>query len=234
MPTNLEWSDIGIRLLCTILAGAMIGFDRGERGRPAGLRTTMLVSLAACLSMIQANLLLPSDGKSATSFVTMDPMRLPLGVLSGMGFIGAGAIVRRENFVIGVTTAATMWFVTMIGLCFGGGQIALGIAGSGIGITVLAGLRTLEYRMKHDRQGTLSIVVDPSGPDENHVCASLANAGLKIISCAFARSAETNSTELNCDLQWRADRNDSKVPDVVRLLAGRPGVIRIAWTPQPR
>src|SRR5437868_2167252 len=104
MPAHPEWSDIATRLLCALLAGALIGFNRGEHGRPAGLRTTMLVSLAACLAMIQANLLLPAAGKSDTSFVTIDPLRLPLGILSGMGFIGGGAIVRRGNFVIGVTT----------------------------------------------------------------------------------------------------------------------------------
>jgi putative Mg2+ transporter-C (MgtC) family protein len=119
MPTHLGSAEIAVRLLCTLLAGALVGFDRGEHGRPAGLRTTMRVSMAASLSMIQANLLLPVAGKAGDSFVVMDLMRLPLGMLSGMGFIGAGAIVRRDNFVVGVTTAATLWFVTVIGLCFG-------------------------------------------------------------------------------------------------------------------
>jgi putative Mg2+ transporter-C (MgtC) family protein len=129
MPINPEWSDIAVRLLCTVLAGMLIGLNRGEHGRPAGLRTTLLVALAACLSMIQVNLLLPAAGKPATSFVVLDLMRLPLGILSGIGFIGAGAIVRRDNFVVGVTTAATLWFVTVLGLCFGGGQILLGLVG---------------------------------------------------------------------------------------------------------
>ena len=69
----------------------------------------MLVALAAAISMIQVNLLLPSAGKPSDSFVMLDLMRLPLGVLSGMGFIGAGAIVRRNDLVQGVTTAATLW-----------------------------------------------------------------------------------------------------------------------------
>lgn len=69
MPINLEWSDFAIRLLCTVLASAMIGLNRVEHGRPAGLRTTMLVSLA-CVSKIQLNLLLPIAGKSATSFTS--------------------------------------------------------------------------------------------------------------------------------------------------------------------
>jgi putative Mg2+ transporter-C (MgtC) family protein len=234
MPLNPEWSDIAIRLLCTLLAGGLIGYDRGEHGRPAGLRTTMLVSVAACLSMIQVNLLLPLAGKLPSSFVTMDPMRLPLGILSGMGFIGAGAIVRRDNLVLGVTTAATLWFVTVIGLCFGGGQIRLGLIGLVIGLVVLAGLRQVEAKMKQDRQGTLLIVTDPSGPGENDIRTTLLRAGFKIASCGAAYNSEAESQELNCALQRRAEANDSTVPAVVRMLAERPGVVKIAWTPQAR
>src|ERR1700733_6001968 len=136
MPTNLVWSEIAIRLLCTIVAGGLIGYNRGEHGRPAGLRTTMLVALAACLAMIQVNLLLPTAGRPANSFVMNDLMGLRQAILSGMGFICAGAIRRRHNFVGGIPPAATIWFVAVIGLCFGGGQIALGAVGSAIGIGI--------------------------------------------------------------------------------------------------
>jgi len=232
MPINPEWADIAIRLLCTALAGALIGVNRGEHGRPAGLRTTMLVALAACLSMIQANLLLPAAGKSPTSFVVLDLMRLPLGILSGMGFIGAGAILRRDNFVVGVTTAATLWFVTVLGLCFGGGQILLGLVGLATGMIVLAGLKQVEERMKHDRQGTVSIMIDPSGPGEDEIRTGLQAAGFKIVSCAAVFSSEARSQQLSCELQWRAAAHESSVPEVVRVLAQRPGVNSIAWTPQ--
>ena len=67
----------------------------------------------------------------------MDLMRLPLGILSGMGFIGAGAIFRRGDAVVGVTTAATLWFVTVMGLCFGAGQLPLGAAMLAVGLGVL-------------------------------------------------------------------------------------------------
>jgi putative Mg2+ transporter-C (MgtC) family protein len=234
MPTTLEWSDIAIRLLCTVLASGLIGYNRGEHGRPAGLRTTMLVALAACLSMIEANYLLSTSGKSPASFAVMDTMRFPLGVLSGIGFIGAGAIVRRDNFVVGVTTAATIWFVTMIGLCFGGGQIALGVVGSALGILVLTLLKTVEDRMMQDHQGKLALVLDPSGPSENEIRATLAQVGVKVSSCGFAFSPQGQSTELNCDLHWRAAAGDNNVPEVIHGIAERPGVMRIAWTPQAK
>jgi putative Mg2+ transporter-C (MgtC) family protein len=74
------------------LAGTLIGLNRWERERPAGLRTTILVWLAASLAMIEANVLIGTRGKPADSFAQIDVMRLPLGILSGMGFIGAGVI----------------------------------------------------------------------------------------------------------------------------------------------
>jgi hypothetical protein len=76
--------------------------------------------------MIQVNLLLPTAGRSADCFVMNDLTRFPLGILTGVGFIGAGAIIHRDNIVIGVTTAATLRYVTVIGLRLGGGRIWLG------------------------------------------------------------------------------------------------------------
>jgi putative Mg2+ transporter-C (MgtC) family protein len=182
--------------------------------------------------MIQVNLLLLTAGRPSDSFVMMDTMRLPLGILSGIGFIGAGAIVRRDNFVVGVTTAATIWFVTVIGLLFGGGQIALGLVGSAIGILVITVLKALEDRKKQDHEGKLSVMLDASGPTEHEIRASLAQAGLKISSCAFAYSRVGESMDLDCYVRWRAAARETEVPEVVRTLAGTPGVTRIAWTPQ--
>jgi putative Mg2+ transporter-C (MgtC) family protein len=107
MPITIEWPEIALRLALTVVAGTLIGLNRSEHGHSAGLRTTLLVCLAASVSMIQVNLLLPIAGKSPDSFAVLDLMRLPLGILSGMGFIGAGAIVRTGSLVRGLTTAAT-------------------------------------------------------------------------------------------------------------------------------
>jgi putative Mg2+ transporter-C (MgtC) family protein len=108
MPVDLTWPDLVIRLVCTLIAGAIIGYDRGEHGKAAGLRTTVLVCMAASVAMLQMNYLLPLAGRSSDSFVTNDLMRLPLGILTGVGFIGGGAILRRGSLIVGVTTAATL------------------------------------------------------------------------------------------------------------------------------
>jgi putative Mg2+ transporter-C (MgtC) family protein len=230
----VSWFDIATRLLCAVLAGVLIGWNRSHHGRAAGLRTTTLVSLAACVSMIQVNLLLPLAGKAPDSFIVMDLMRLPLGILSGMGFIGAGAIMRRDNFVVGVTTAAAMWFVTVIGLCFGGGQILLGLVGLLIGSVVLSALKVIEDRMKQDRLGKLLILTESGGPAENEIRELLGADGFRINSVAVTVLRAGADRELDFNLQWQANSNETEVPKAVDTLARYPGVVRTAWTPQLR
>src|ERR1700735_3775011 len=158
MPFTLTWSDIAVRLVCTLIAGILVGIDRDEKGRAAGMRTNVLVCLAASLSMILANAMLGTGGKNAGSFSVLDLMRLPLGILSGMGFIGAGAIVRKGDMVLGVTTAATLWMVTMLGLCFGAGKILLGTVGLLLTLFTLWGLKVVERRLSQEQRGSLCVV----------------------------------------------------------------------------
>jgi putative Mg2+ transporter-C (MgtC) family protein len=182
--------------------------------------------------MVQVNLLLTLSGKSGDSFVTLDLMRLPLGILSGMGFIGAGAIFRRENLVVGVTTAATLWFVTVLGLCFGGGQLILGAVASMIGLVTLTAFKAIEDRTRQDRQGILSIVAGPIEPLERELSNRLAQSGFRVASCGFI--VEAGNRELRYDLRWTALPFESSVPSFVHGLAELPGVVRIAWNPQAR
>jgi putative Mg2+ transporter-C (MgtC) family protein len=234
MPLHPSWLDLALRLLCTTFAGLVIGLDRGEHGRPAGLRTTMLVALAACLAMLQANLLLATAGRPAESFVSFDVMRLPLGILSGMGFIGGGAIVRRDNMVLGVTTAATLWFVTTVGLAFGGGQYILGFAALACGLLVLTGLRRFEHRIKQDRQGTLKVAVAPSGPNDDEIRKLLVAAHYRVRSIAIVTGAALPESEFVCQLEWRGIMSDTSIPNIVGELSSRPGVRRVSWEPLAR
>jgi putative Mg2+ transporter-C (MgtC) family protein len=94
--------------------------------------------------MIQANLLLPVAGKTSASFAVLDLMRLPLGILTGVGFIGGGAILRRGDLVSGVTTAGTLWIMTVIGLSFGGGQLGLGCAATALAYFTLVALKRVD------------------------------------------------------------------------------------------
>src|SRR4051794_11981968 len=137
MPLTLRWEDIALRLVLTVVAGSLIGINRSEGGHAAGQRTTLLVCLAASVAMIRTNLLLPMTGKTPESFAVLDLMRLPLGIFTGMGFIGGGAILRKDETVHGVATAATLWLVIVIGLCQGGGQLGPGLTATALALLVL-------------------------------------------------------------------------------------------------
>ncbi len=91
MSLTLTLLDVALQILLTIAVGLALGVDRSVEGHPAGAKTTVLVALAACMAMLQANWLMNSVGKPNNSFVTLDLMRMPLGILTGVGFIGGGA-----------------------------------------------------------------------------------------------------------------------------------------------
>jgi putative Mg2+ transporter-C (MgtC) family protein len=231
MSVYLQWPDIALRLLLTSIAGLLIGFNRGSHVRAAGLRTTFLVSLAACVAMIQANLLLPTAGKAPTSFVSLDVMRLPLGILSGIGFIGAGAILRQENRVVGVTTAATLWFMTVVGLCFGGGQIILGVAATLLCEFALSCLKWVEDRIKQVRKATVSAIVSRDGPSDETIQADLTRAGFRVGPCSVAYSDNAQRRELSFTVRWQGRANETQVPPALRELASSAGVAKLAWNP---
>jgi putative Mg2+ transporter-C (MgtC) family protein len=229
VPTHPEWSDLALRLVLTVAAGALIGINRGEHGRPAGLRTTLLVALAACLSMIQVNLLLAIRGKVADSFVVMDLMRLPLGILSGMGFIGAGAILLKDSLVLGVTTAATLWFVTVVGLCFGGGQILLGSVATTLGMVVLWLLKPVEHWWRQERQATLVVVVTSNGATEEDVTKAVGAEGFQVSSLSVTYEPGAALREMNCKVTWRGKIDEIQPPGFVSKLANRQNTLKVAW-----
>jgi putative Mg2+ transporter-C (MgtC) family protein len=231
MPLSLHWQQIALRLALAAIAGALVGLNRGEHGSPAGLRTNLLVCLAACIAMIQANALLYTAGKSPSSFVVLDLMRLPLGILSGMGFIGAGAILRKGDRIAGITTAATLWFVTVMGLCFGGGQLGLGGAALGLAIFILWVLKWVEHRMPQNQHGLLSLTLTAKAPGEQELRERLSKEGFRIASCAKSYSEGAQVKELHCKVSWQARRGQIIQPSFVEELAHHPEVLKLQWSP---
>src|SRR3954447_26802595 len=116
----LSISEMGLRLTAAFLTGFIVGWERQTRGRPAGLRTTILTCVASTVAMILSEILfVESSAATATGSWRPDPARLAAGILTGIGFLGAGTILRHENVIRGVTTAATLWIVAVLGLAFG-------------------------------------------------------------------------------------------------------------------
>lgn len=229
MIAPLRWTDVVVRLALTMLVGIAIGYNRREHGKAAGMRTTLLVGLAASLSMLQMNALLPMAGRLPTSFVMNDLMRLPLGILTGVGFIGGGAILRRGNVITGVTTAATLWLVTVIGLCIGGGQIALGVAGTLIGLFALWVLEWFEERLRQQHGARLTVELDAEGPNELQLRRILEDAGLGITAANLTVETASQRRKLAFEVRELRPSHSPQTPDFIEHLAQCAGVRSLQW-----
>ena len=231
MPLNPTWEDIGLRLLLTLVAGALIGFNREAHGHAAGLRTTMLVCLAASVAMILANLMLTMSGKTDSSFVRTDVMRLPLGILTGVGFIGGGVILRRDNLVAGVTTAATLWLVTVVGLCFGAGEVWLGLAATAISFVVLWALKWVDDLTPRDQHATLSISTTGSPP----AIEDVRRLAEPLMGKIRLRSQAINPSEsrIRFDVRWHGRPHDDPPIRVLDALRRELQVTSVDWESEP-
>jgi putative Mg2+ transporter-C (MgtC) family protein len=227
MPVTIEASDIALRLALTVAAGILIGYNRSEHGKAAGMRTTLLVCLAASVAMIQVNLLLPTAGRPPNSFVMNDLMRFPLGILTGVGFIGGGAILRRESLVVGVTTAATLWLVTVIGLCLGGGQLALGMTATVIGFVALWGLKWLEMDLSRECRARLCIEMNEDAPSGDEIRQLLKESGISIVASGVTVAGK--SRELTFQVMQVRRFSDDRMPSALKNLSHRPGVTKLQW-----
>lgn len=229
MPLHPTWQDIALRLALCVLAGAIIGLNRDAGGKPVGMRTSILVCLAAGVAMMQANLLLDVTGKTDASFPVLDLMRLPLGILSGIGFIGAGVIIqRRHGGVRGITTAASLWFVTVDGLALGGGQLGLGLAALIIAVVVLWLFKPLERCVPREHVGRLHLDLRAPGLEADQLRQTAGD--LKVRIDAVTREANGEATQVECEVRWRGPDNVTDAPDAVRRLIRLPQVVAARWT----
>jgi putative Mg2+ transporter-C (MgtC) family protein len=234
MPLVPTWQDIALRLALAVVAGVVVGFNREERSQAAGLRTTVLVCLAACVAMALGNLLLDTRGKDPSKFAQIDVLRLPLGILSGIGFIGAGAIIKRGDVVLGVATAATMWFMTVVGLCFGAGQLALGGAATALAFVLLWVLRWIDLTMPRKFRAGLTVNAQREGLVEADLRRAIEASGHEIVSWAVTYEDGAERYQARTELEWRGRESDrGQEPTFMKALSLNPAVLRAEWEPAP-
>jgi len=137
----LSMEDL-VKILLAILAGGAIGLEREFRDKAAGFRTLIFICVGATLFTIFSIRIGADD----------DPGRIAAALVSGVGFLGAGVILRHGGRVIGLTTAATIWFIAALGMGFGAGEYALSLVMTGIGLVVLWFFPALEHRIDNIRE----------------------------------------------------------------------------------
>lgn len=140
----LDWKQVCMRFLCAMVVGVVIGTEREYTHRPAGMRTHILVALGACAVMVTGQLIFvdykPFGG-------TPDPARLAAQVITGVGFLGAGTILREGANVKGLTTAASLWSVACLGVAAGGGYYAVALLGMVFIFITLTVFETIQHKL---------------------------------------------------------------------------------------
>jgi putative Mg2+ transporter-C (MgtC) family protein len=217
-------------LLAALLVGGLIGFEREIHGRPAGLRTHMLVCLASAV-LIQASRVipagLPSQGDAFR--VVMDPNRLAAGIVTGIGFLGAATVIRAGDIVRGITTGATVWAVAGLGIVVGQGEYALAIVASVIVLVLLAvvdrlarGIAPVIYRrlIVRGERSELTQLAEKVG-------AILKSQRIRVQDLSGTRGPAEQPFELVFHIRCR---NVKQAPEMLEAIAGQKGVTSVAWS----
>lgn len=152
--------ELFFRLVLACVLGGVIGYERQSRRKSAGLRTNMLVCLGSCLVMVLSQALY----REVEGLTNADPARLAAQVVSGIGFLGAGAIMKEGLTVTGLTTAACLWVVAGVGLAVGAGFYSGALMATALVFVTLGSLSRLDEWVDHEKNFVLSIhTVDKPG-----------------------------------------------------------------------
>ena len=167
--------DLLVKLSLAVLLGGIIGFEREIAGKPAGLRTNILICIGAALLMDVSTRIGLANGVRVG-----DPGRIAAQIVSGVGFLGAGTIMQSQGMVTGLTSAATIWVVAAIGMTVGAGYYIEGV-GAGLLVTfVLAGLGSLEHWVRRARRVVSATIRTRTGTQEEVVATTLRAHGIRI------------------------------------------------------
>lgn len=222
--------DFVLPILGAVVAGALIGFEREYRGRPAGLRTHILVSLASALLMLAAVHQIRWLTDTPAEVIRIDPVRMAHGVLTGVGFLCGGVIFRQGLSVHGLTTAASLWITASIGLLYGIGYYGLAIGGTAATLAVLILLRWVEGRLPKLRP--VDVAVRYRRPDAPTEAGFLALARELAFSCS---PLTHRLVERGAVVEFRATFHGSRpgAPEALaRRLAGDPAVLEFEIAPR--
>ena len=194
----MEFSEFLLRIIVAAFLGGLIGLERDVHGRAAGLRTHLLVSLGSALFMVMSELV-------ATHAVTLtnqglarmfsDPGRIAAQIVTGIGFLGAGTIIKEGLTIRGLTTAACLWLVAAVGMAAGGGYLLIAISTTFIALASLIGLHYLEWIYPKDSYRVLTIETPDEINPENLVNV-VTEKNIKVVFVEFERDFERRLTIL--------------------------------------
>jgi putative Mg2+ transporter-C (MgtC) family protein len=214
---SLGWPHILLRLGVAAVLGAAIGFERELRERGAGLRTHTVVSVGSALFTLV----------SAYAFtgVRVDPTRIAAQIVSGIGFLGAGAIIRQGLSVRGLTTAATLWLVAAIGMASGAGYYDAAIIATLGAIITLGPVRIVAFRLtsRFRPQVERLLVEIPAGGSPAPLIEAVEQFG-SVLSLDVAQEGDRRSISMDVHLR------EGTAPSIVAAVAEIDGVLEVRWS----
>ena len=217
-----------LRLAVAAALGSLIGLERQRFDKAAGLRTHMLVAVGSALVMLVSAY--GFDGVLSPGRVMLDPSRVAAQVVSGIGFLGAGAILQRKNSVHGLTTAAGVWAVAAIGLAAGGGLFLAASAATALMLVILAAVKPLEWRIGGlYRRQTLSLRVEAVAFSAAELGEILRGAGLPLDGLSLRQA---NGDGLQRVEVLVGTASDEAVLKLIERLRKAPGVREVGYGPR--
>ena len=211
-----------------MMAGLILGLERESHGRAAGLKTTILACVASCIAMILSEDFYRESIVQSGVF-RPDRARLAAGILTGIGFLGAGAIIRQGHLVRGVTTAAVLWFITILGLAFGSGHLLLGSIGTGIAIIALFALPYIEQHIRKDYYYSITVTIAMNGIGDEEIRKRLESVGAQVQRVNLDYDVGNQSRTLHCDVKLKRGDVFLLSRGIVDSLVSAQGVSRVKW-----
>ena len=224
MIPTLSWEEALLRLVLAAVFGGLIGIEREFREREAGLRTHMLVSVGSALFTITSAYGFHDFLAHGGNVVRADPSRVAAQIVTGIGFLGAGAIIRQGLAVRGLTTAATLWVCAAIGLSAGTGYYSAALMTTAVTLFLLWPMRIVARRL-FDRPHTHRLEVKLAGEgNAASVVDVLERLGVRVVSFDLGEADGIAQLQLMLDLP-RGVASEA----VVRRLFAVPGVRSASW-----
>lgn len=223
--------DLGsaiVRMAVACVLGGVVGWQRESHDRPAGFRTHILVCMGACLVMLVS---IGASSPTITGQAASDPGRIAAQVVSGIGFLGAGTILRQGNIIRGLTTAASLWTVAAIGLAAGLGGSYLLLAGAAT-LLVLLTLTVFGYVEAHviSRRLVRELHLAVARSEVSEVIRALADRGITIGSVDTSHPDAHGVQRLHLILRVPPRTSQE---DLTRGLIAIPGVQEVDWEGMP-
>jgi putative Mg2+ transporter-C (MgtC) family protein len=199
--------------------GGVIGYERDRHRRPVGLRTHSIVAMAAATFMVISSQFVYYQHYSKDDFVNVDASRVAASVVSGIGFLAGGAILRTGLTVQGLTTAAGLWLVTAIGMCAGSGMYVESVVVTVMGIGALTVLRRFEDKNVIRRR--VSVVLGEGGASVEVLLATMKKLGVDVTNVDYERrlDGEKKRVDLTLDVQVSDTISVTQLAEAIEAVA---------------